>query len=66
MIRAVIEMKQTGMSLRQIAGFLSEIGVPTKNRGKAWHPQMVTRILGRISEYNYQKEAKLLSLCALK
>ncbi len=44
-IKAVIEMNETGMSLRRIAKFLSEVGVPTKNRGKAWHPQMVQRLL---------------------
>jgi len=38
-------MRQSGMTLRQIARFLSEIGVPTKNRGKKWHPEMVNRII---------------------
>ena len=38
-------MRESGMSLRQIADFLSAIGVPTKKRGKKWHPQMIKRIL---------------------
>lgn len=46
-IRAVIEMRESGMTLRQIAKFLTEIGVPTKNRGKAWHPEMINRVLSR-------------------
>jgi len=46
-ITAITEMRQEGLSLRQIATFLSKIGVPTKRRGKAWHPEMVKRILER-------------------
>ncbi|MBI3294034.1 MAG: recombinase family protein [Deltaproteobacteria bacterium] len=45
MIDAVMDMKAQGLSLRQIASFLDKVGVPTKRRGKAWHPEMVNRIL---------------------
>ena len=48
-IKAVVDMHQQGMSLRQIAKFLSQIGVPTKQRGKAWHPEMIKRILSNHS-----------------
>ena len=44
-VKAVVDMRAQGMTLRQIAAFLSQIGVPTKCRGKGWHPQMVSRIL---------------------
>ena len=44
-IMAIKDMRQQGLSLRQIATFLSEIGVPTKHRAKGWHPEMVKRIL---------------------
>lgn len=30
---------------RQIAKFLTKIGVPTKRRGVSWHPEMVKRLL---------------------
>lgn len=39
-------MRESGLSLRQIAKFLDHIGVPTKCRGKKWHPEMIKRILG--------------------
>ncbi len=44
-IEAVREMQRNGISLRQIAKFLTKIGVPTKRRGVAWHPEMVKRII---------------------
>ena len=44
-IKAVTDMHQQGLSFRRIAKFLDQIGVPTKCRGKAWHPEMVKRIL---------------------
>ena len=47
LIIAVQEMRSEGMSLRKIAQFLDQIGVPTKCRGKAWHPQMVKNILDK-------------------
>ena len=39
------------MSLRQIANFLSKIGVPTKRRGLRWHPEMVKRILSEANSF---------------
>ena len=44
-IEAVLDMRRNGMSLRQIAKFLTKIGIPTKRRGVAWHPEMVKRLL---------------------
>lgn len=44
-IRAVAQMWEQGLSLRQIAKNLSAMGVPTKCNGKKWHPQMVKRLL---------------------
>lgn len=46
-ITTIKEMREQGLSLRQIATFLSKIGVPTKQRGKGWHPEMIARILER-------------------
>ena len=46
-ISAIKDMREQGLSFRQIAAFLSKIGVPTKHRGRAWHPEMVRRILSR-------------------
>ncbi|MBT4792006.1 MAG: hypothetical protein HON90_10575, partial [Halobacteriovoraceae bacterium] len=36
------------LSLRAIARCLDEMKVPTKQRGKKWHPEMVRRILDLI------------------
>jgi Recombinase len=44
-IRAVTELHGQGMSLRQIATFLTHTGMPTRGRGKSWHPEMVSRVL---------------------
>jgi hypothetical protein len=44
-VNAVNEMHSKGLSLRNIAKFLTSVGVPTKCRGKAWHPEMVRRLL---------------------
>jgi hypothetical protein len=44
-IEAITEMRATGMGLRAIARCLSQMGIPTKCRGKKWHPEMVRRIL---------------------
>ena len=44
-IEAGLEMRKQGLSLRQIARFLSKVGVPTKQWGVSWHPQMVKRLL---------------------
>jgi len=44
-IKVVNDLREQGLSLRQICRFLSQIGVPTKKRGVRWHPEMVNRIL---------------------
>ena len=44
-IDAVHDLKGKGMGLRQIARTLTQLGIATKGRGKAWHPEMVKRIL---------------------
>ncbi len=44
-ITAVKQMREQGLSLRQIAKNLSAMGVPTKCAGKKWHPEMVKRVL---------------------
>lgn len=44
-IQAIKELHSQKLSLRQIAKILNQMKVPTKCRGKSWHPQMVKRIL---------------------
>lgn len=50
MIETIQDLRAQGLSLRKIAHFLSSMGVPTKKRGKSWHPEMINRILGVESE----------------
>lgn len=38
-------LKAEGLSLRKISAVLNEMKIPTKQRGKSWHPEMVRRIL---------------------
>ncbi len=57
-IRAIQGLDAQGLSLRQIAKFLSQTGVPTKNRGVKWHPMMVSRILKRSSNISAQEPPK--------
>lgn len=45
-IASAKQMFEQGLSLRQIAKNLSAMGVPTKCKGKKWHPEMVRRMLG--------------------
>jgi len=42
---AVFDLKGKGMGLRQIARTLTQLGIPTKCRDKAWHPEMVKRVM---------------------
>lgn len=42
------ELCEQGFSLRQIARVLNHMRVATKCNGKAWHPEMVRRILDGI------------------
>jgi transposase len=44
-IKVVSRLRQKGLSLREIARILNEMKISTKCRGKAWHPEMVRRIL---------------------
>jgi len=43
-IDTIIQMKEEGLSLRAIARCLNQMKVPTKKRGKSWHPEMIRRI----------------------
>lgn len=49
-IDAVRRMRDEGLSLRAIARCLDDMKIPTKNRGKKLHPEMVKRILNNISD----------------
>jgi Recombinase len=42
-------LQQQGLSLRGIAAALTKRRVPTP-RGGAWHPQLVARVLERLSQ----------------
>jgi hypothetical protein len=44
-VGAVAELRSQGLSLRQIARVMSQMKVPTKCNGQAWHPEMVRRVL---------------------
>jgi transposase len=44
-VESVRQMKREGLSLRAIARCLDQMKIPTKNRGKKWHQEMVRRIL---------------------
>ncbi len=44
-VDSIRQMKDEGLSLRAIARCLDQMKVPTKMRGKKWHPEMVKRIL---------------------
>jgi hypothetical protein len=44
-IQSVRKMSNEGLSYRQICDFLTSVGVPTKNQGKGWQPEMIRRLL---------------------
>ncbi len=46
-IESIVRMHGEGMSNCAIARVLTEIKIQTKQRGKAWHPEMVRQILIR-------------------
>lgn len=46
-IQSVRKMSNDGLSYRKICDFLTSVGVPTKNRGKGWQPEMIRRLLNR-------------------
>lgn len=39
-VRAIFQMREEGLSLRAIAKCLNEMKIPTKCRGKSWHPEI--------------------------
>ena len=45
-VETVKKLRAEGLTLRKIAEILDEMKVPTKQRGKKWHPEMIKRILG--------------------
>jgi hypothetical protein len=44
-VSLIRKMSADRLSYRKICEFLTSVGVPTKNRGQSWHPEMVRRIL---------------------
>ncbi|MBT7567287.1 hypothetical protein HN630_00090 [archaeon] len=44
-VNTIKDLKQEGLSLRKIAKILDQMKIPTKCRGKKWHPEMVKRVL---------------------
>jgi len=46
-IRSVLKMHREGLSNNAIARVLTEMKIPTKQQGKAWHHEMVRQILLR-------------------
>ena len=44
-VSSVKKMADDGLSFRKICEFLTSVGVPTKNRGHGWHPEMIRRML---------------------
>jgi hypothetical protein len=46
-IESIRRMSIDELSYRKICDFLTSVGVPTKNRGKGWQPEMIRRILAR-------------------
>ncbi len=46
-IQSVKKMSSDGLSYRKICDFLTSVGVPTKNKGRGWQPEMIRRILTR-------------------
>ena len=39
-----------GLSLREICKIMSEMKIPTKNKSRKWHPEMIKRILSNIKK----------------
>jgi hypothetical protein len=44
-VDSIKQMKIEGLSLRAIARCLDQMKIPTKLKGKKWHPEMIKRIL---------------------
>jgi hypothetical protein len=47
-IEVINQLRKNKLTLRQIAQVLSDMKVPTKCQGMAWHPEMIRRIINRI------------------
>lgn len=45
-IGIIEDLRREGLSLRKIAEVLTKMKIPTKCRGRKWHPQMIQRVLG--------------------
>jgi len=45
-IQSIKKMSKDGLSYRRICDFLTCVGVPTKNKGRGWQPEMIRRVLG--------------------
>lgn len=46
-IHSIRKLSNDGLSYRKICDFLTSVGVPTKNQGKGWQPEMIRRVLTR-------------------
>ena len=44
-IETIKKLRTDGLTYRRICEILIDMGVPTKNRFRKWHPEMVRRIL---------------------
>ena len=57
-LRRILGMRLKGVSLRGIAQWLDEQGVPTRRRGKGWHSQVVKLIADRMIGEKGSRRAK--------
>lgn len=46
-IASIKKMVDGGLSYRKVCEFLTSVGVPTKNKGRGWQPEMIRRLLVR-------------------
>lgn len=44
--KAIKDMTDKGLSLREVCKILTTMKIPTKNKHRKWHPEMIRRILG--------------------
>ena len=44
-VKTITELAKEGLSYRRICEILTNMKVPTKNKGRKWHPEMIRRIL---------------------
>ena len=49
-IDVIRDLRNQKMTLRKIGQALTQLGIPTKCRGKCWHPEMVRRVLGMAAD----------------